>query len=94
MLTIDGSHGEGGGQIIRSSLALALATAADENDRDAVQIWDAADRGDCAAVVRLSPPLRARAPDYFRTYVRSVPTVAACLHEGRATAPPPTELTP
>ena len=26
MLTIDGSHGEGGGQIIRSSLALALAT--------------------------------------------------------------------
>ena len=27
MLTIDGSHGEGGGQILRSSLALALATA-------------------------------------------------------------------
>ncbi len=26
MLTIDGSHGEGGGQILRSSLALALAT--------------------------------------------------------------------
>lgn len=27
MLTIDGSHGEGGGQLLRSSLALALATA-------------------------------------------------------------------
>lgn len=26
MLTIDGSHGEGGGQLLRSSLALALAT--------------------------------------------------------------------
>ena len=26
MLTIDGAHGEGGGQIIRSALALALAT--------------------------------------------------------------------
>ncbi|MEZ4403471.1 MAG: RNA 3'-terminal phosphate cyclase [Kofleriaceae bacterium] len=28
MLTIDGAHGEGGGQIIRSALALALATGA------------------------------------------------------------------
>ena len=26
MLTIDGSHGEGGGQIIRTSLALSLVT--------------------------------------------------------------------
>ena len=26
MLTIDGAHGEGGGQIVRSALALALAT--------------------------------------------------------------------